>query len=419
MAKLTSRFAISDDGARLPDPVAHPTMDNAVERLCTEVFTDGPPVSTILKREIKHIAALKIEDLSNWVETRIEVNHNGNSMVLHTTIGPGWDGIDALMVWRQEDSDNRYKAGYSWRNNSCATDALIALAIQLDAWRVRADQYLRHRSQNLAVHWLRNIASSPWGLMTTAQRAALRDELQKILAGLSRNYSKAGEMRDCIETYKHLFAQLPQVSSTTLRLSWCCNQKSLQWDRFRERNIYLSGWATGNSKQADTESFTSLLQDVFAEVKDDCNQDDKCCQGTQIRCKSKVSQTVLVGRLAPIIVIDAARDHKMFDMQDPGLISLKYLRLNPADMVSETQKCPKVCTAQYRLAAIIYLREKHYFLESSIRGERVHVDMLDTKKFGPSKCAEGSWQCGEARVELVVFKLCLDKGAQIDEASWP
>lgn len=406
---------------RLPDPVSHPDMLQALETFVIRELGNGQTFDTStnrhLKREMAKIADLPRTKVEHWLEKRIHVDYKEKSVVLFTD-PPNWDELDELMPISNDDTASRYTADYDWKDNSCAVDVLVALAIQLDAWRVRADQSLGLRPHNLAVHWLRNVASSAWGLMNSTQRTALRDQLQKTLAILSTDYKKVNEYRSCIETYENLFAQLPQVSSITFRLSWCCDENYRHLDRFKERILHTVDKATAAKKP----TIKSLFESVFA-----TRQESMCCgvpchtNGTT-SCGKMTSRMAILGRLSPIIVIDALTAAcDSIDTQDPGIIAVEYLSLGREDLAAGPPYAPIRCTAKYRLEAVIYNTGSHYVLESSLRGNRLHIDMLKEQgsRFGRSRCVPGNWKYDDATVAMMVFKRLADSKGEIGKATPP
>ena len=359
----------------------------------------------------------------NWFDPVIEATIGPNTHRLYRPVEAGWDAIDILMPIGVEDETRRYIAQWSWAENSCAVDAVLCIALHLNAWRVQADQEPRPRKPNLASHVLHTLARLPWGMLEQHQRNKIRDVLRRFVAQGSGNFKKANEARPIDEAYAFVFAELPQVSCLMVDTYQCCNEESTRtWAHFRSCSLFTpkkhSDWESATSAKARQPRTTAeLLQSVFDAERVMGHTKANCTKPKTGHCPEYIRRSVVVGRLPPVISVLLLHPHLgEVDLTDMGSIEITFQQWDTyqtGSLVIGEDSNPLLQKAHYQLRAVIYhtARKSHYAVESSLQKEktkgRVHMDMLGGG-VQTSKCAkETSWELtASGPPVLLIFKSC-------------
>ena len=443
---MYTRFTVKHGRHYVFDPRAHTSLLDLILEL----------PSRKRKRWIAYITdcistAKAITDtaqVANWLNTRRGCRFGQTILNTYHPTRSGWNSIDKLMPRNKDDDASRYRAGWNFDRNSCAFDVLVGLAIHLDAWRIQADQCVMLDVQNQAVEWLRNIAHIPWGTISEKERTALRELLRDVVTKQSDTYNELYEPRSVRDVYGIVFAQLPQVSSLTVRRSWCCDTSHSDFSRFEDTYLWCSALQAPKSadppvlisldSEADNKSnskdalkshqkesgeprralrynISEALQRAFlparasGKVSTSCPKSDSPC--TEID-----REVVVIGRLSPTLVLDVSSLVGEWDLKDRGPVGVMYKYLDPAVAGAPLEQR----TANYVLEAVVYNDPPgarfpgHFTLESKLQQRvlqsQVHIDMYSGASASESKCEKGTWEIKGSLPSLLVFRLSEEMG---------
>lgn len=395
--------------------------DELINQITTiEDHADERRRAEIKLKEIELSAEGIDKQLGNWFDPVTTFTIGSTWHYSYREVGPNWDAIDILMPTGPAEEKSRFSRRWKWKNNSCAVDAVLCLALHLNAWRIQADQSPTPNIGTGASQVLYSLARMPWGAYNDSQRTNIRDLLKKHVAEVSDKYNDPSEARPIDEAYENVFKGLPQVSCLTVRRVECCDANhSCKYERFSSSLLFAPKPHPDCDPRAPTKQLPprrtdELLQSVFEKRKMMRSKKDACGQTDTAGCASYTRELLVVGRPPPVISVSLFGDDiGPVDLKDIGIIKVPYVRWD-GEADDNDKSTPLAHEAQYKLRAVIYHTNgrSHYVVESTLQEEatdgRVHMDML-TSGTQPSKCAEGSWDLVPSEPPaILVFKRCTD-----------
>lgn len=142
----------------------------------------------------------------------------------------GWR-VDGTQPFSPTDQAARFRRGPRWADNSCAVDAVLMIALFLEAGRCRVDQVWEGflRRGNRAAHTLLGVIRKPWSRLQPDDIDQLRDLLRVELQKLNPQHHTIGKFQAVSTVLDDLAACVPQLHATWGTVVRCCPEGSWQW----------------------------------------------------------------------------------------------------------------------------------------------------------------------------------------------
>ena len=333
-----------------------------------------------------------------------------------------WTQIDGTVPWSAADEAGRYFRGPSWRNNSCAVDCIIVIALLLNAGRCAADQCLQEYSRTLTepTRILLYIISKPWKKLTKKTINALRDIVIKALHSYNSAQFPLKGMKGITDTFYALLAGLPQLSYTVARIYKCrdsiakiyCQISPQGTTRYTTRsNVSMSSammdtlgvqWGEGSEHTVEY-----LLNRMFHDRElsgglppgiPECERED--CPGT-------VQRDVVLDRLPPVLVLSEDWHHSWMTERFSNL-QVRYSTLQYKESITEVD-------AKYEPLGCVLNVGEHFVLNwaldnSSSKPSFIHYDGMSKQgKFFPIPDLNYRLDDGNSQTSLLFYRLCLEQ----------
>lgn len=332
-----------------------------------------------------------------------------------------WMEIDGTKPWSVEDEAGRYLRGPSWKDNSCAVDCIMVIALLLNAGRCQADQslqgYLRTLTEPARI--LLYIISKPWKELSDEAINKLRDIIVKALYTHDPNHFPQTEYKGITDTFYALLAGLPQLSYTLAKLYKYNNNGTHCYYR-------LSSQGSVRSTKRSSITMSSAMMDTFGvkwgngtkhKIGDLINrvfQDRTLPEGLPSEildcekedCSEAIQRDVVLDRLPPVMVL--SEDWHYSWMTDKfSNFRVSYLVVQKGGGVLEK-------FASYEPLGCVINVGGHFVLnwntaKSDCAPSFIHYDGLrNYGKFQPIQSLNFRMRGKESKVSLLFYRLIFD-----------